>query len=53
MVKAVAPFSEEDFESDEFTRFYTGLPNVGMLKATSEHVHNTLPAEQSTKLTPF
>ena len=24
-----------------------------MLKATFEHVHNTLPGEQSTKLTPF
>lgn len=53
MLKAVPPFSEEDFKSDEFTRFYTGLPNVGMLKATFEHVHNTLPAERGTKLTPF
>ena len=53
MLKAVAPFSEEDFKSDEFTRFYTGLPNVGMLKATFEHVHNILPAERGTKLTPF
>lgn len=53
VLKAVAPFIEEDFKSDEFTRFYTGLPNVGMLKTTFEHVHNTLPAERSTKLTPF
>ena len=53
MVKAVVPFLEEDFISDEFTRFYTGLPNIGMLKATFEHVHNTLPAERSTKLSPF
>ena len=51
MLKAVAPFSEEDFKSDEFIRFYTGLPNVGILKATFEHVHNTLPGKQSTKLT--
>lgn len=26
---------------------------IGMLKATFEHVHNTLPAERSTKLEPF
>ena len=53
MAKALTAFSEEDFKSDEFTRFYTGLPNIGMLKATFEHVHKTLPAERSTKLTPF
>ena len=53
MAKTFTAFSEEDFKSDEFTRFYTGLPNIGILKATFEHVHETLPAERSTKLTPF
>ena len=53
MTKTFTAFSEEDFKSDEFTRFYTGLPNIGILKATFEHVHKTLPAERSTKLTPF
>ena len=55
MTKALTAFSEEafKFKSDEFTRFYTGLPNIDMLKATFEHVHKTLPAERSTKLTPF
>lgn len=31
VVKAVAPFSKEDFKSDEFTRFYIGIPNVGYI----------------------
>ena len=53
VAKALTEVSEEYFKSNEFTRFYTGLPNIGMLKATFEHVHKTLPAERSTKLTPF
>ena len=53
VAKALTEFSEENFKSDEFTRLYTGLPNIGMFKTTFEHVHKTLPAERSTKLTPF
>jgi len=52
-LKGLPPFCEEDFKSDGFTQFYTGLPNIGMVKATFEHVQKTLPAERSTKLTPF
>ena len=52
-LKGLPPFCEEDFKSDEFTRLYTGLPNIGMVKATFEHVYKTLPAERTTKLTPF
>jgi len=52
-LKGLPAFCEEDFKSDEFTRFYTGLPNIGMVNATFEHVYKTLPAERTTKLTPF
>jgi len=28
--KGLPPFCEEDFKSDDFTKFYTGLPNLIM-----------------------
>ena len=52
-LKGLPPFCDQDFKSDEFTQFYTGLLNIGMIKATFEHVHKILLAERSTKLTPF
>ena len=52
-LKGLPPFTDQDFMSDEFTHFYTGLPNIGILKVTFEHVHKTLPAERNTKLAPF
>ena len=44
------PFCEENFASDDFTKFYTGLPNI---KAVFEHVSKMLPTSGITKLSPF
>ena len=52
-LKGLPPFTDQDFTSDEFTHFYTGLPNIGMLKATFEHAHKTLLVEWNTTLAPF
>lgn len=41
------------FVSNEFTQFYTGLPNIEVVKALFELVTNTLPAERATKLSVF
>jgi len=51
--KHVPPFSEECFISDEYTQFYTGLPNIKIVKAVFEHVFKTLPVERATKLSAF
>ena len=47
------PFCEESLVSDEVTKFYTGLPNVIIVKAVFEHVSKTLPSDGITKLSPF
>ena len=47
------PFCEESLVSDEVTKFYTGLPNVKIVKAVFEHVSKTLPSDGITKLSPF
>ena len=47
------PFCERSFTSDEFTIFYTGLPNITIVKAIFEHVSKGLPASSDTKLTLF
>ena len=51
--KHVPPFCEEYFINDEFTQFYTGLPNIKIVKAVFEHVYKTLPGERATKLSAF
>lgn len=48
-------FSETFFENDDMVKFYTGLPNLMVLKAVFAFVHKSLPSsEQSTnKLSSF
>ena len=44
-------FSEESLHDDEYVRFYTGLPNFGVLKSVFEFV--APPNASATKLTHF
>jgi len=46
-------FCEKSFTSDEFTVFYTGLPNITIVKAIFEHVSKRLPISGDTKFTLF
>lgn len=47
-------FSETSLKDDDTVRFYTGLPNLGLLKAVFVFAEKALPSEQSTtKLTRF
>ena len=46
------PFSEESLHDNEYVRFYTGLPNLGVQKSVLKFV--ALPnASSATKLTLF
>lgn len=49
------PFSEESLKDDSSVNFYTGLPNLKILKAIFDHVCITLPGERTSqcKLTKF
>ena len=47
------PFCEESVKDDNFVLYYTGLPNVKVLKAIFKHVLKTMPSERINKLTPF
>lgn len=47
------PFCEDSFTSDEFTMFYTGLPNINIVKSIFEHVSKGLEANADKKLTLF
>ncbi|XP_065896022.1 uncharacterized protein [Dysidea avara] len=49
------PFCEESLKDDSIVSFYTGLPNLKVLKAIFNHVCITLPGERSAqcKLTKF
>lgn len=49
------PFSEESLKDDSSVNFYTGLPNLKILKAIFDHVCITLPSERTSqcKLTKF
>ena len=49
------PFCEESLKDDSIVSFYTGLPNIKVLKAIFNHVCVTLPSERSAqcKLTKF
>ena len=46
-------FCEESVTDDEFVLYYTGLPNVQVLKAIFKYVLKTMPFEGINKLTPF
>ena len=47
------PFCEESLDSDERVQFYTGLPNIKILKAVYDHVVETLTMEGNSKLSSF
>ena len=49
------PFCEESLKDDSSVNFYTGLPNLKILKAIFDHVCVTLPSEKALlcKLTKF
>ncbi len=44
------PFSEQTFKNDECVNFYTGLPNLTILKAIFEHVMPAISLSESSKL---
>ena len=45
------PFCEKHFVSDEYTKFYTGLPNFKLVKAIFDHVSKGLPTDGVTMQT--
>ena len=47
------PFCEEQFVSDDFTKFHTGLPNFKILKCIYDHVSNGMSQEKGMKLSLF
>ena len=49
------PFCEESLKDDSIVNFYTGLPNLKILKTIFDHVCITLPSERTSqcKLTKF
>ena len=47
------PFSEQTFVSDDHVKFYTGLPNITILKAVFNHVLPAVSVSDSSKLMPF
>ena len=51
--KQLPPFSEESFVSDEQIQFYTGLPNIKIVKVVFEHVSRGLASDSGTKLSQF
>ena len=42
-------FCEESLVSDEMVRFYTGMPNIKIMKDVFDHVSRTLSSDSSTK----
>ena len=54
-VKLADTFSEDSFQNDDHVKFYTGLPNMKVLKAVFNHVVKSVPISTTnlTKLTPF
>ena len=49
----VATFSEESFSNNETVKFYTGLPNLNVLKAVFDMVKKFMPSSDVTKLSSF
>ena len=47
------PFSEESLKNDTSVVFYTGLPNIKVLRVIFDHVIKTMPMEGTCKLAPF
>ena len=52
-MKIKPPSSEQTFVSDDYVKFYTGLPNITILKAVFDHVLPAVSVSDSSKLMPF
>ena len=53
ITQRVAPFSEETLQTDEMVKFYTGLPNIRVLKAVFGLVSKAVCSSDTAKLSPF
>ena len=53
LTQTVAPFSEESLKNDEVVKFYTGLPNIKVLKAVFRLVNKGVQRCDTSKLSPF
>ena len=53
LTQRVTPFSKESLHSDEIVKFYTGLPNIKVLKTVFELVNKTVHTNDTTRLSPF
>lgn len=53
LTQRVAPFSEDLLHSDEIVKFYTGLPNIKVLKAVFGLVYKAVRTCDTAKLSPF
>ena len=49
----VVAFREQSLVDDHYVQFYTGLPNLHILKSVSDDVQKVMPGERHTKLAPF
>ena len=53
LTQRLAPFSEESLQNDEMVEFYTGVPNIKVLKAVFELVVKAVPSSDTSSLSPF
>ncbi|XP_065911810.1 uncharacterized protein [Dysidea avara] len=52
-VCSAVPFNEQSLVDDACVQFYTGLPNLYIVKTVLDHVHKTMAGERATKLSSF
>ena len=50
---STVPFCEESFKSDDFTKFYTGLPNIGIVRSVFTHCSKGMSQDGNARLTLF
>ena len=53
LTQQVAPFSEESLNSDHLVKFYTGLPNILVLKSVFSLVEKAVQGGENYKLSLF
>ena len=53
LTQRVTPFSEESLHSDEIVKFYTGMPNIKVLKAVFGLVSKATRSSDAAKLSSF
>jgi len=53
LTQRVTPFSEESLHSVEIVKFYTGLPNIKVLKTVFGFVNKAVHTNDTAKLSPF